>query len=103
MRSQGQTCLPTDISRTSAELFRRDFVKLLNEEMIQKGGQDGYGYMADNDFWQTNPDFTYTPPPLGAVMSNIWVDILVLLGWTFAALLLAFRGVRFSFKQEAVA
>ncbi|MBO6505963.1 MAG: DUF3526 domain-containing protein [Kordiimonadaceae bacterium] len=87
----------------SAELFRRDFVKLLNEEMIQKGGQDGYGYMADNDFWQTNPDFTYTPPPLGAVMSNIWVDILVLLGWTFAALLLAFRGVRFSFKQEAVA
>lgn len=86
-----------------AELFRRDFVKLLNEEMIQKGGQDGYGYMADNDFWQTNPDFTYRPPSLGAVMSNIWIDILVLLAWAIAALQLAFRGVRFSFKQEAMA
>lgn len=87
----------------SAELFRRDFVKLLNEEMIQKGGQDGYGYMADNDFWQQNPDFTYTAPSLSTVISNIWVDILVLLAWTFLAFHLAFRGVRFSFKQEAMA
>ncbi len=87
----------------SAELFRRDFVKLLNEEMIQNGGQDGYGYMSDNDFWQQNPDFSYTPPSIGAVLSNIWVDILVLLGWAITAFLIASRGVRFSFKQEAMA
>lgn len=87
----------------SAELFRRDFVKLLNEEMIQNGGQDGYGYMSDNDFWQQNPDFSYTPPSLRAILSNIWVDILVLLGWAVTAFLIASRGVRFSFKQEAMA
>ncbi len=87
----------------SAELFRRDFVKLLNEEMIQKGGQDGYGYMADDDFWRQNPDFTYTPPSLADVLNTIWVDVLALLLWTALAFNLAFRGVRFSFKQEAMA
>ena len=87
----------------SAELFRRDFVKLLNEDMINNGGQNGYAYMADNDFWQQNPDFIYTPPSLGEVMSNIWLDILVLFAWTFLAFNLAFRSVRYSFKQEAMA
>lgn len=87
----------------SAELFRRDFVRLLNEDMIQNGGVDGYGYMSDNDFWAQNPDFEYTPPTLGEVMSNIWLDIVILFAWTLLALQLAFRGVRFSFKQEAMA
>ena len=36
-------------------------------------------------------------------MSNIWLDIVILFGWTLLALQLAFRGVRFSFKQEAMA
>lgn len=87
----------------SAELFRRDFVRLLNEEMIQQGGRDGYGYMADNDFWRQNPDFEYQPPALVNVFSQIWVDILVLTLWVLAAFRLAFRGMRYSFKQEAMA
>lgn len=86
-----------------AEQFRRDFVRMLNEEMIQNGGQDGYGYMADDDFWQQNPDFEYQPPSLGAVLSNIWPDILVLLVWSLVAFRLAARSIRYSFKQEAMA
>ncbi len=87
----------------SAELFRRDFVRILNEEMIENGGEDGYGYMSDNDFWQQNPDFDYQPPTAGDVLSNVWADILILLAWAFLAYQLASRSVRFSFKQEAMA
>lgn len=87
----------------SAETFRRDFVRLLNEEMIQNGGQNGYAYMSDNDFWQQNPDFEYTPPSFSRVVSNIWPDVLILLAWAIAAFFLASRSVRFSYKQEAMA
>ncbi|WP_262696440.1 DUF3526 domain-containing protein [Kordiimonas aquimaris] len=87
----------------SAEMFRRDFVRLLNEEMIEQGGKDGYAYMADNDFWQQNPDFDYQPPTLSDVVSKIWMDMVILLLWAFIAYQLAFRGVRHSFKQEAMA
>ena len=83
------------------ELFRRDFVRLLNEEMINNGGQDGYGYVSGNDFWESNPDFEYSPPRISDVTGRIWTDIIVLLAWFAVGVMFAAGGVHRSFVQEA--
>ncbi len=85
----------------AAEQFRREFIRLLNEEMTQRGGADGYGYQSDNAFWRQAPDFEYAPPRVSAIWPRIWQDALILALWCLAALSLAITGVRASFVQEA--
>ena len=86
-----------------AELYRRDFVKRLNEDMIQNAGPEGYGYVTDDSFWRSLPDFSYEPPTLGSALANIWVDILVLFGWFIVAVGFSLSGFSYSFRQEAMA
>ena len=85
----------------AAELYRRDFIRILNEDMIYNAGPDGYGYQSDNDFWAQNPDFEYTPPGFADIFSRIWIDLLIVAAWCAFGLFLAFGGVRLSFIQEA--
>ncbi len=85
----------------AAEQFRRDFIRLLNEEMIEHAGKDGYNYQSDNAFWRQTPDFQYTPQTISEVWPRIWPDVLMLALWCLAGLSLATSGVRASFAEEA--
>lgn len=85
----------------AAELFRRDFVRILNEDMINNGGVDGYGYQTNETFWVQNPDFEYAPPGFAEVAARTWPDAAILLAWCVFGFSLAFGGVRRSFVQEA--
>lgn len=83
-----------------AELFRREFVRLLNQEMIDNGGADGYAYQSGNEFWQQNPDFEYVAPGIGFALQGIWIDALIVLGWLLAAAGLLAVGVNAGLKWE---
>ncbi|MDE2658739.1 MAG: DUF3526 domain-containing protein [Acidobacteriota bacterium] len=86
-----------------AEAFRREFVLLLNQEMIDHGGADGYAYVSGNDFWRQNPDFAYTAPGIGDAIRGVRGDVLILLLWLAAAVVLAAAGARRGFLAEVAA
>lgn len=86
-----------------AERFQREFVLLLNREMIDHGGADGYAYVSGNDFWQANPDFEYAPPGIGAAVRGVWGDVVILLLWLALAIAVAAAGVRRGFLGEMAA
>lgn len=88
-----------------AEAFRREFVLLLNQEMIDHGGADGYAYVSGNDFWRQNPDFEYAPPGIGDAVRGVWADvvILVLWLWLWLAIAVAAVGARRGFLGEMAA
>lgn len=69
----------------AAERFRRDFVRILNQEMIDHGGNDGYAYQAGNEFWERTPDFEYTPPGFGQALRGVGNDLTILFVWMLAA------------------
>ena len=83
-----------------AEGFRREFVLLLNQEMIDHGGADGYAYVAGNDFWRQNPDIAYTAPGIGDAIRGVRGDVLILLVWLAGAVALAATGARRGFLGE---
>lgn len=86
-----------------AEEFRREFVLLLNQEMIDHGGADGYAYVAGNDFWRQNPDFAYTAPGIGDAIRGVRGDVIILLIWLAVAIAVARLGVRRGFLGEVAA
>ena len=86
---------------SAAERFRRHFIKMLNQDMIDHAGAEGYGYLADPALWQSTPDFEYEAPAIGLVWSQVWPDAVVLSAWGALACLVAAWGVRFSFRREA--
>jgi len=86
-----------------AEEFRREFVLLLNQEMIDHGGADGYAYVSGNDFWRQNPDFEYAAPGIGEAVRGVWADVIILLLWLAIAIAVAALGVRRGFLGEVAA
>ncbi|MYB32959.1 MAG: DUF3526 domain-containing protein [Acidobacteria bacterium] len=86
-----------------AEEFRREFVLLLNQEMIDHGGADGYAYVSGNGFWRQNPDFEYAAPGIGEAVRGVWADVIILLLWLAIAIAVAALGVRRGFLGEVAA
>ncbi len=86
-----------------AEAFRREFVLLLNQEMIDHGGADGYAYVSGNDFWRQNPDFEYAAPGIGEAVRGVWPDVIILVLWLAIAIAMAAAGVRRGFLGEMAA
>lgn len=86
-----------------AEEFRREFVLLLNQEMIDHGGAEGYAYVSGNDFWRQNPDFDYAAPGIGDAVRGVWSDVIILLLWLATAIAVAAAGVRRGFLREMAA
>ena len=87
----------------AAETFRRGFIKMLNQDMIDNAGAEGYAYLADDALWKKTPDFAYAAPRIEQVWTHVWMDAAVLCGWALLGLAIALSGVRFSFSQEAQA
>jgi len=65
---------------TAAEEYRRDMQRRLNGDVAlhQKPGET---YLADEAMWASVPDFDYQPRPVGAVVQQQTLPLLVLVGW----------------------
>lgn len=64
------------------EDYRRDLIKTLNDKHAYGGSRTGdWGWLADNDFFRSVPDFEYEPMALSTVLPNYLLDLLMLVVW----------------------
>jgi ABC-2 type transport system permease protein len=71
-----------------AEAHRRKLITGLNTDMIERGAAEGFDYKSDAGLWKQFKDFRFVTPTLGDVLRTVWVDLMILVGWLIAALLL---------------
>lgn len=77
------------------ENYRRDFIKMLNDEHAYGGSKNGdWGWKADNEFFKSVPDFFYEPTKLKSVFQNYFLDLGILLFWSVVTLGLLFFGTK---------
>jgi ABC-2 type transport system permease protein len=67
---------------TSAEAYRRDLIKTLNNKMAYGGSKTGdWDWTVNAGFWKSVDDFKYQPPSFEKSWNNSLADIGVLAGW----------------------
>ncbi|MEK9612838.1 MAG: DUF3526 domain-containing protein [Flavobacteriaceae bacterium] len=71
-----------DFSDT-AENYRIEMQKFLNDNTSQNTKYGERGYKADAKFWKTLNQFKYDPPELGIKLNENISNILILIVWTF--------------------
>ncbi|MEM7372462.1 MAG: DUF3526 domain-containing protein [Bacteroidota bacterium] len=77
------------------ENYRRELLKSLNDEHAFGGSKSGdWGWKADNAFFRSVPDFSYTPASLSSVFGLYLFDVGVLLFWSLLTLGLLFLGTK---------
>ncbi len=77
------------------EDYRRMFIKTLNDKHAYGGSTTGdWGWMADNDFFRSVPEFQYQPTPLAQVLPGYLPDLGILLGWTLLTSFLLLGGAK---------
>ncbi len=65
------------------ESYRRDFIKMLNDQHAYGGSKTGeWGWKADNEFFRSVPEFEYHPIALSTVFPRYGTDLLVLAIWS---------------------
>ncbi|MGD1844612.1 MAG: ABC transporter permease [Salibacteraceae bacterium] len=74
------------------ELYRRDFIKTLNDKHAYGGSTTGdWQWKVDQGFFKSVSDFVYQPVRLSAVISHYFLDLVLLLAWSaLVSLLLIF-------------
>lgn len=76
-----------DFQRT-AELYRRQFVQAMNEDMAFNSRMGEFNtYKANRRLWEQTEDLRYTPVPIMTVLRQYWLELMALASW---ALLLLF-------------
>lgn len=71
-----------------AEAHRRKTITMLNRDMAENAVGLDFDYTADSELWQRIPAFQFEAMPLGSVLKNSVVDMLLLLAWAAASALL---------------
>jgi ABC-2 type transport system permease protein len=66
---------------TAAEQYRRQIQRILNGKVAEHRLAQGEVYLAGSDVWALVPDFNYTAPSLGWVLSNQAPSLVILGGW----------------------
>jgi len=83
----------------SAELYRRYFIKTLNDEYAFGGSKTGErGWKASNNFFRSIKDFSYKEANFLSILSKYLIDIFCLIFWMF---ILVFAINFFSHKELA--
>ncbi|MBY0506885.1 MAG: DUF3526 domain-containing protein [Bryobacteraceae bacterium] len=101
IRSASMGFAGTDFSQhrhfaAAAEQYRRYFIDVINQDIIQRAGNQGV-YLRGQDLWSQIRDFEYELPGAGWVAQQRALSLAVLAGWTLASLgllLLATRRLR---------
>ena len=72
-----------------AEEYRRVFIKTLNDEYAFGGSKTGErGWKAETAFFQSVKDFVYQQPTMRSVLSNYYIDLVVIFCWCIVSFLL---------------
>jgi ABC-2 type transport system permease protein len=73
----------------AAERHRRVINRMLNEDMAEKAGREGFSYLAEPALWRRIPQFAYRGPTAGFALAAQRGAIALLAGWCLAAAALA--------------
>lgn len=89
----------TDISHhadfmAQAEAQRRVIVRTLDEDLINNGAGQDFGYLANPALWGTIPEFEYTLPRHATLLAQQSWDWLILAGWLLLTIWLALRATK---------
>jgi ABC-2 type transport system permease protein len=74
----------------AAEDYRRAIQRVMNDD-IAHNARPGLAYIAGPELWSKVPSFEYTMPPVGWVLGEYRISILLLMGWVAASLWFAAR------------
>ena len=74
----------------AAEQYRRHIQRVMNDD-IARNQKRGQVYVAGEDLWAQVPEFVYTAPPVGWVLSNLSGSVALLGVWLVAAVALMLR------------
>jgi ABC-2 type transport system permease protein len=77
-----------------AERQRNLVIRSINEDIILRGAGRGFAHLADDDLWTRVPEFDYRPPPASFAFRSARWELLVVMTWSAAALLVARRIAR---------
>lgn len=77
-----------------AEKQRNLIVRKMNEDMMLNGAGESFAYLADENFWESIPDFKYQPVSFSYALRSVLWDFLLLGLWAAIALWLAWRAAR---------
>lgn len=71
------------------ERYRRELVRIMNEDMAKNSRYgEFYGYKAGSDLWEQIEDFSYQTPTIWELLKYYWMEVLSLLVWLAAVILL---------------
>jgi ABC-2 type transport system permease protein len=90
LRSASMALAGTDFTHhrhfsVAAEQHRRDFVRVLNEDMMNNTAGGHHGGTAGRELWEKLPAFRYDPPPPAQAVRAASPGLLVLGLWAVAA------------------
>jgi len=90
LRSASMALAGTDFTHhrhfsVAAEQHRRDFVRVLNEDMMNSTAVGHHGGVADRSLWEKLPAFRYEPPPADHALRAATPGLVVLLLWAVGA------------------
>ncbi len=90
LRSASMALAGTDFSHhrhfvTAAEQYRRDYVRVLNEDMMHNSRPGDHAYTVGRELWEKLPAFQYEPPASSFARRAAQPGLLVLLVWNVGA------------------
>ena len=104
IRSVSMALAGTDFSHfrrfaEQAELYRRELVACLNDDLRDNAGPQGFGYTQGRAFWERTPSFAYNTPGVGWALAGEPTSLAALLAWFLVAAVWAWRG---ALRLEAI-
>lgn len=69
----------------AAENYRRDYVRVLNEDMMKNSRLGDHGYVVGREVWEQLPAFRYEPPEPAHALRAATPGLVVLLLWNIGA------------------
>lgn len=90
VRTASMALAGTDFSHhrhfaVAAEKYRREYVRVLNEDMMNNSRPGDHGYVVGRAVWEKLPTFHYEPPSLAHALRAAAPGLLVLALWNIAA------------------
>lgn len=91
LRSTSMALAGTDFAHhrhfaVAAEAHRRDFVRVLNEDLKDNARPGDHGYVAGRALWEKLPEFRLAPLPASKALESASLGLVVLAGWLSVAL-----------------
>jgi len=73
----------------AAERYRRDLIKIINDDITHNAKGKDFGYTAGAKLWEKVPEFRYEPPNFRSGLAESRPDLIILTAWFLASSLAA--------------